>query len=85
MNSLELFYKSRMVSISNRNRLDYWKKKCAYQTAQSLTAVARQLCHRFFIFCFIDFFRNKLRLEDEIKIKFIRVSFDFNSVGKWSK
>ena len=29
------------------------------------------LGHRFFIFCFTDFFRNKLVSEDEIKIKVV--------------
>ena len=52
------------------------------------------------IFCFTNFFRNKLGLEDEIKKKNhsdhfpielklketqFCVSFDFNSVGKWSE
>ena len=34
----------------------------------------------FFIFCFTDFFRNKLAAEDEIKIKikFIRTIFQLN-------
>ena len=34
----------------------------------------------FFIFCFTDFFRNKLGSEDEIKIKikFIRLIFQLN-------
>ena len=36
--------------------------------------------HRFFIFCFTDFFRNKLVSEDElkIKIKFIQTIFQLN-------
>ena len=36
--------------------------------------------HRFFIFCFTDFFRDKLVSEDEIKIKikFIRTIFQLN-------
>ena len=32
----------------------------------------------FFIFCFTDFFRNKLLSEDEIKIKFIQTIFQLN-------
>ena len=38
-----------------------------------------KLGHRFFIFCFTDFFRNKLVSEDEIKIKikFIRTIFKY--------
>ena len=36
------------------------------------------LGHRFLIFCFTDFFRNKLVSEDEIKIKFIRTIFQLN-------
>ena len=32
----------------------------------------------FFIFCFTDFFRNKLGSEDETKIKFIRTIFQLN-------
>ena len=32
----------------------------------------------FFIFCFTDFFCNKLGSEDEIKIKFIRTVFQLN-------
>ena len=38
------------------------------------------LGHRFFIFCFTDFFRNKLVSEDEIKIKikFIWTIFQLN-------
>ena len=38
------------------------------------------LGHCFFIFCFTDFFRNKLGSEDEIKIKikFIRTIFQLN-------
>ena len=38
------------------------------------------LGHHFFIFCFTIFFRNKLGLEDEIKIKikFIQTTFQLN-------
>ena len=42
-----------------------------------------QYGHRFFfIFCFTDFFRDKLRSEDEIKmkIKFIRTIFQFTEL-----
>ena len=40
----------------------------------------RRLGHHFFIFCFTDFFRNKLVSEDEIKmkIKFIRTIFQLH-------
>ena len=36
---------------------------------QLILRVFDTLGHRFFIFCFTDFFFNKLRSEDEIKIK----------------
>ena len=51
--------------------LDIWKFFCNH-----LKAIA------FFIFCFTDFFFNKLWSEDEIKIKikFIRTIFQLNKI-----
>ena len=56
-------------------RLDFWH----IQTADiGVTKVS------FFIFCFTDFFRNKLGAEDEIKIKFVRTIFQLNSFRPFS-
>ena len=40
--------------------------------------IFRPLGHCFFIFCFADFFHNKLGSEDEIKMKFIQTIFQLN-------
>ena len=47
---------------------------------QTNASKQRTLGHRFLIFCFTEFFRNKLRSEDEIKIKikFLWTIFQFN-------
>ena len=59
--------------------------------------ISRPLGHRCFIFCFTDFFHKNLGSEEEMKIKLnfptelksketrFCVSFDFNSIGKWSE
>ena len=54
--------------------------KCISYLGVLLSAFNIPLGHNFFIFCFTDFFLNKLVSEDEIKIKikFIRTIFQLN-------
>ena len=53
---------------------------CPYPGKGAWVHVISSLGQHFFIFCFTDFFRNKLGSEDEIKINC--VSYNSNSIGK---
>ena len=88
------------------DKLMSWLTLCKVEILMMvmLTVFQNDKCygHGFFIFCFTDFFHNKLGSEDEIKnknkihldhfpielkLKETRfcVSFNFNSIGKWSE
>ena len=59
------------MGLMNKLLLFFYHELLNHQTCAAKAKV-------FFIFCFTDFFRNKLGSEDEIKIKFIRTIFQLN-------